>query len=424
MKTQTHRTFGNRLISVSFDGEKVGNFTDILLGKKSLIEKRALKLIAECFLKARPDMTGDAWYDFFVENGVPSSVFPTDSHNHPLSNFIYETLLILASTDDERDKRLLEKVLSETVHPLFYKGDDAAANKQEQELNKLLKYSGMILRGGRLLLLTDEQSSRASNKTSVIKPQALEQVSWIIKDLGTASGLNDLFTRVGVPESAFPFEPGSKQRLVHGVLTALSTSGREEDKTSLFRIFEEISHPLNFGGDSKKAKEITIKITTLIRYDGLSLIGGSIHPFSEKDEAIITSYEQEQREATSTLPKNLSGIFGGNIFESAFSSPAKKPVAPQVPVTQQNKQQEVPAMHVHIHNDHQVTQSIQIPTVNQETEHALARTESKGSLKDTTITFDDDLTSIVVDGKSCKLPPHKKSISFAVRLLNTKRVSR
>jgi hypothetical protein len=69
-------------------------------------------------------------------------------------------------------------------------------------------------------------------------------------------------------------------------------------------------------------------------------------------------------------------------------------------------------MHVHIHNDHQVKQSIQIPTVNQETEHALARTESKGSLKDTTITFDDDLTSIVVDGKSCKLPPHKNEHLF------------
>ena len=45
LKTQTHRTFGNRLISVSFEGEKVGDFVDALLGKKSLIEKRALKYV-------------------------------------------------------------------------------------------------------------------------------------------------------------------------------------------------------------------------------------------------------------------------------------------------------------------------------------------------------------------------------------------
>ena len=411
LKNQNHRTFGNRLISVSFDGERVCDFTDALLGKKSLIEKRTLRLIAELLVKAKPDECGEFWSEFFIENGISSTLFPTEYYNLSLTNFIYEVLLILASTGDKYDKELLEKVLSETIHPLFYKGHEETARKYEQELNKLLKYSELKLHGGCLLPITDVQSNQ-SNK-SVIKPSALEQISWIVKDLNSTNGLYNFFRQVGVQESLIPNEPGSKQKLVYGVLSVLSNSEREEDKVLLFHILEEICHPLNFGGDAKRAKVVAMKITMLIRYDNLSLIGGTMHQFNEKDNDLITEFEENQSKVDPALAESLSEFFGGSTFGSAFVPlGAKKKEIDQNAAHQSNLQQEASAMHVHIHNDNTVTQSIQLPNLAAESkkdEDAQQQKKYKPSLPSGTkweqiiIKFlDDEHVSIHFGDKSSK----------------------
>lgn len=395
MKKQTHRPFGNRLIEVYFNGEKAGDFVDALLGKKSLIEKRVLKLIAENLSKLKPDAAGYFWSDFFIEQGIPSSLFPTNSPDLPLPLFIYEVLVILSSTENEQNKQLLERALSETVHPLFYDGDEDVAKKQEYELNKLLKFSGLILREGQLLHTANEPQQQSSSPSKpIIRAKAIEQLSWLIKDMMPESQLRDLFSNAGVPSSMTPTESGSKQKLVYGVLNALSTSADAESKALLFRVLEETGHPLYSGNDMARAKETQIKLTKMIRYDELSVIGGVMHKFDEKDEVAITAFEEDRNKVDPALAESLNG-FLGNMFPPRSAPKVNTQPPPSVGTAE---------THIHFHNATQVTQSVQLPSFGTDDPKKEVVKTTK-SLKDAEISFDDDTATIQINGTDCKLPP-------------------
>lgn len=176
LKTQTHRTVGNRLISVYFDGEKVGDFVDAIIGRKSFINPRALEHVAA---SVKELMSGEKWYNFLIEQGVPPTLFPGKPSKKEL---LYETLLTLCSTGDDRDRKVIENIFSGLVHPLIHGGNEELASRHEWEISKLLKYDGLCLLEGKMKPLDNE------TKTKIAEIQAALDDEMI--DVKTASSMN------------------------------------------------------------------------------------------------------------------------------------------------------------------------------------------------------------------------------------------
>ena len=192
-----------------------------------------------------------------------------------------------------------------------------------------------------------------SGRSSIIRIKAIEQASLLIKDLMSAEKLNDFFIHWGVPTSLLLSNQQSKRDLVYNVLLALSSTSDAEDKALLFRILEEMAHPLSFGGDTNRAKDFEIRITKLFRYDGLSLIGGKIHSFDKDDEDALCISENKENTAYSDFAQNFGDIFGGGFFANPnrVKEAPKESVAPatQQPPTQKQESQKI-EINIHTNN--------------------------------------------------------------------------
>lgn len=176
LKTQTHRTVGSRLISVYFDGEKVGDFVDAVIGRKSFINPRALEHVAA---SVKDLMSGEKWYNFLIEQGVPPTLFPGKPSKKEL---LYETLLTLCSTGDDRDRKVIENIFSGLVHPLIHGGNEELASRHEWEISKLLKYDGLCLLEGKMKPLDDEAKTKIADIQAAIDDELI--------DFKTASSMN------------------------------------------------------------------------------------------------------------------------------------------------------------------------------------------------------------------------------------------
>lgn len=158
-------------------------------------------------------------------------------------------------------------------------------------------------------------------RKSVIRPKALEQVAALIKDLMSQNKLNEHFVQLGVPYSLLLDNQHSKQEMVYNVLLALSSTGEQEDIDLLHKILEEFAHPLIFQGDTKASVDFQYKVTKVIRYDGLSLLGGKVSVFDESDTKSMEDLERQEHELSAGLMETMSDVFDGN----PFGQPQQKP---------------------------------------------------------------------------------------------------
>lgn len=218
------------------------------------------------------------------------------------------------------------------------------------------RYVNVFFKGDMAKKLADAISGRSS----IIRAKAVDQIASLIKDLMSQEKLNDFFLQVGLPTPLLLDNQHSKHNLVYNVILALSSTGEQEDRDLLDRIFEELAHPLTFQGNTKNAFDFQYKITKAIRYDGLSLLGGKMHAFGEADETKMDELEKKENEVDPALAESLSTFFNGNPFGNTAPrrAPARNPRPQQPPEPAKVEPQ---AMHVHIYNDNKNTQSIQVP---------------------------------------------------------------
>ena len=111
----------------------------------------------------------------------------------------------------------------------------------------------------------------------IIGKKALKLIAGHISDLMTHRELTEFFTELGVPLK-FHIE-GSKVDRVYSVLTNLTY----RDKAILFKLIEEVVHPLMYGGDVNTATEVERKFNNWIGYDGFMLRDGKIQEISPKE---------------------------------------------------------------------------------------------------------------------------------------------
>lgn len=266
------------------------------------------------------------------------------------------------------------------------------------------RYVNVFFDGSVVKKLADAMSGRSS----IIRTKAVEQVASLIKDLMSQGKLNDFFLQVGVPTSLLLDNQHSKHDLVYNVVLALSSTGEQEDRELLDRIFEELAHPLTFQGNTKNAFDFQYKITKVIRYDGLSLLGGKMHAFAEADEAKMDELEKKENEVDPALAESLSTFFSGNPFGGSFSArktPTHEKVVPDTkPV---NEKKEPSAVNIHIHNANQNSQTIHVPLSDSLHRFGSSQPSTKTTLAGLDITFDDDKAQLLIGKKVCQLPPTK-----------------
>lgn len=136
-----------------------------------------------------------------------------------------------------------------------------------------------------------ELYSRVSGKNGCVRKEALELVA---KDIGERFSFNkivQLFTDLGVPESMFI--PDTKWRAVFYVLSYYATSKSIADHKQLFKIIQELMHPLVLGGNEEKAKELQAKYQSWLKYDRVKIEDGKVYFQSvvELDDEGVTEWE-------------------------------------------------------------------------------------------------------------------------------------
>lgn len=266
------------------------------------------------------------------------------------------------------------------------------------------RYVRVLFHGDKAKVLADAMSGRSST----IKIKALEQIATTIKDWMTMQELNDFFIQLGVPTSLLLDNQATKKDLVYNVLLALSSSGEETDKLLLFQILEDITHPLIFAGDTERSKKAQFDISKVLRYDGLTLVGGKMRALTDEDRTLLDKYEATQKMVDPDLVQALDGFFGGNPF-AGFVAPRKAARKSQ-PTPPAPSTKEAPTTHIHIHNQNTAVQSLQVPSI-----HTQERNEPKQpniSLKDVSVQFDDNVAQIKIGIQTCQLPPFKNEHFF------------
>lgn len=99
---------------------------------------------------------------------------------------------------------------------------------------------------------------RINGKTAIIKKQTLEFIARHSGEQSSGSHLVDLLETWGVPKSLIEY-PNTKWRMIDTVLTYYASSSSPEDHQMLFKIIEEIAHPLMYAGDKEKSLEVQDK---------------------------------------------------------------------------------------------------------------------------------------------------------------------
>lgn len=109
--------------------------------------------------------------------------------------------------------------------------------------------------------------ARTSGKGGILRKEALELISREIGERFTMNKMIEVFADLGVPETMFV--PDTKWRAAFYVLSYYATS--KDEYLRLLKILEGILHPLMFGGDEAKAREVQEKYRLWLKYDRIHI---------------------------------------------------------------------------------------------------------------------------------------------------------
>jgi len=167
---------------------------------------------------------------------------------------------------------------------------------------------------------------RTNGKQSIIKKKALEFIARRIGEMSTGNELIDFFKGLGVPECLIVY-PNTKWVMVYDILLYYASSSDKKKHQKLFRILEDICHPLMHGGDEKLAQETANLFNSYLSYDKICIdfdekerayrcSNFRVPSEDEKQEILIEIYEEEERRYK-LLRENKEKI---SIFRKSYQS--------------------------------------------------------------------------------------------------------
>lgn len=134
---------------------------------------------------------------------------------------------------------------------------------------------------------------------SILKPTALENIARKMGDSDSGVGLVKFLKDCEVPLYLINY-PNTKWRMLNDLFRVLASSVEDEHHQLLLTVFEKFCHPLRYGGDKEKAKEMEDFIADQICYDdfyfGYLRKGISKVESDDPEVGIILSSIEEDRE--------------------------------------------------------------------------------------------------------------------------------
>lgn len=226
----------------------------------------------------------------------------------------------------------------------------------------------------------------------IIKLKALELMAKKIGELDSGNGLVEFFKNNGV-DSQLIIYPNTKWKMIYDIFEYLSFSGKKEDNNLLFKLIEEVGHPLMFNGDKKKAEEIQDFFTGCMEYDGYCVYRGKVVKTTEELLEMIEKRKLNREAATNLAFSDLlsSEFFGGR-------QAVRREIKTEVPVEKSTP------INVVIHNTNQI-QTAEVPKA---TKDKLGTNNLAGA----DIKFDDNGASIKINNQIVSLPPYKNEHFF------------
>lgn len=156
----------------------------------------------------------------------------------------------------------------------------------------------------------EEKPAIASKNLPIIKLKTLELIAKIIGDMASATPIINLLINCGVDNKLIEY-PQTKWRMVNTVLQTLATSENPKDFRILYKIIEEACHPLTHEGNEEKAKEITDKFNSLLKYDDIYLEDNKLFRKADynQDEWISSDGEVVEPECYLIVPKDVAKLY-------------------------------------------------------------------------------------------------------------------
>lgn len=179
-------------------------------------------------------------------------------------------------TTEERNDDLIQLLMD--LGLVEYDWDKIKKQTHREVGNRLIEFG---FDGDKVI----ELNNRITGKNGRIKKEALELIAKEIGDRFTFNKIVETLTDAGVPQSMFVAD--TKWRAVFYVLSYYATSSSFEDWKHLLKIIEKVTHPLYFGGDEGKSKEVKTKYNAWLKYDKISIDINT-------GKAYISSTDEEQ----------------------------------------------------------------------------------------------------------------------------------
>jgi len=139
LKKQNIKQLRNRKIECSFLGRDILNLHKRSIGRKSIIKPQVLNALSK--LIADLDNQNGV-VNFLIDCGVPKRLLIQLSKSQSTRDIIFQVLLILSSTLNKKDKKVLLKIFEGAITSLLHKGDNDKAEEYKNRFNALLKSDG------------------------------------------------------------------------------------------------------------------------------------------------------------------------------------------------------------------------------------------------------------------------------------------
>lgn len=385
MKKQTHRTVGNRLIPVSFNGEKVAGFIAAAIGLSAVIKPKALGLISEAIVSTTPDAK---WFDLLIENDVPDTLFFNQLEPKEMLADVFTTLL---STGNADDVVAFKRVLETVIHPLFHGGDEKRAAALADKLNGLLKYDGLVIRGGKVMAKDDGKSGGPwANFPAYV--DLLSRADYLLHIKAFAAMLYDMLEATGGGHVYILNERLNHiYTIIHhylGVLLERPDGAAYRDEynqlpDSLLDLGEDFDMEWEYGQRQALSKIIAATSKEIILESD---------PSKLMIPAFIQQYQKDTTEIVMAHKKHAAAAFQ-NMLKGVDKRVAEQQKTETKTVAEKPKEQ--PGVQItNIINNHVSEQSVPAKESGPTTQ-----------LKD--LVFDDETATLRAGDRTCTLPPHK-----------------
>ncbi len=131
---QTHRQIGNRYIPIKIYSNKILELKDRIEGKVGPIRKETLELISR---DIGDRFTLTKIKENFIDVGVPEKMF---LETETKWRAVFYILSYYSSSKKDEEKNLFSKILSKTLHPIFFDGDIEKSTEKTKKYNEYLAY--------------------------------------------------------------------------------------------------------------------------------------------------------------------------------------------------------------------------------------------------------------------------------------------